>query len=267
MLIPAIALFIIGSFFGSFLSVLIYRIRKEKKGIFLGKSECPYCHKRLKIRDLVPIFSYILQRGRCRMCKNKISAHYLFLEIITGLIFVTFYLEYTFVQILETNAVMYDLSSLYAYVFYAVMSLFLIAIWFYDLKYLEIPQIFVIPPILLVLFSALIFPEPGILSMLTGAAVAIVFFGAQVLISKETWMGLGDMYVGVLIGLLLGWQYFIMCLIFAYLIGSISSMVLLLGGRLNMKSQVPFAPFLVIATFITLFFGDFFYDLYLQTLL
>lgn len=267
MLIPAIAIFIIGTFFGSFLSVVIYRIHEQKKGIFFGKSECPYCHKKLKCRDLIPIISYAINKGACRVCKKRINSHYLFLEIITGFIFLAFYLEYQFVKILQTSEIIFDANTLFIFLFYAIISIFLIAIWFYDLKYLEIPQIFVIPPIIFIIVASFFMSGPGIFSMLAGALIAIVFFGTQVWLSKEKWMGMGDVYVGVLIGLLLGWQYFVMCLIFSYLIGSLLSMVLLVGGKLSLKSKIPFAPFLVIATFVTLFFGDFFYDLYLQTLI
>lgn len=267
MLIPAIILFVIGTFFGSFLSVVIYRIHEQKKGIFFGKSECPYCHERLKPRDLIPIISFFIHRGKCRVCKKNISPHYLFLEIITGLVFLIFYIEYTFIEISQFNQIIFNSNIWFLYVFYTIIGIFLIAIWFYDLKYLEIPQTLVIPPIIIILLVSFILPGPGIISMLIGALLAIIFFGIQVWISHESWMGMGDVYVGVLIGLLLGWKYLIICLLFSYIIGSLASMVLLIAGKVNTKSKIPFAPFLVIATFITLFFGDFFYNLYLQTLL
>ncbi|MFC1647611.1 prepilin peptidase [Patescibacteria group bacterium] len=267
MVLPIIFLFIIGTFFGSFLSVVIYRIHGEKKGIFWGKSQCTHCHKNLKPRDLMPIFSYLIGRGKCRICKKKISIHYLLIEVLTGATFAALYLMFPFFTyefgVLTCN---FDTGLFLSYLYFTVVSLFLISILFYDLKHLQIPEIFTLPAIGLIFVVGIFLPEPGLYSMLIGGAIAAMFFGIQVWISKEKWLGAGDTQVGVLMGLFFGWEKFLLALMVTYLVGSLISLVLLSGKKVNLKSQVPFAPFLVLGTFITIFFGDYLLELYLQTL-
>jgi len=267
MVLPVILLLILGAFFGSFLSVVIYRIHADKKGIVKGRSECPHCHKKLKVRDLVPIFSYLVGGGKCRICKKKISIHYLLIEIVCAAVFVGFYFVYPFFLYEFGDLVCsFDSSLFLYYLFFIVVSLFLVAIAFFDLKYLEIPEIFTLPAIAIVFVVGIFLPEPSLYSMLIGGAIAALFFGAQVWISKEKWLGAGDVQVGILIGLLLGWQLFLMGLMITYIVGSLISLSLMAGKKVNLKSQVPFAPFMVLGTFITIFFGEFFLDLYLQVL-
>jgi len=268
MLLPAIFLFIIGTFFGSFLSVVIYRIHKNKKGIIKGRSECPYCHKKLAMRDLVPIFSYLVYGGKCRFCKKKINVHYLLIELLTGALFAIFYLIYPFFTYqFGELACNFDAILFLNFGFYIVVSLFLILIFFYDLKYLEIPEIFTLPAIALVFIVGIFMPEPGLYSMLVGGAIGGIFFGFQFWISKEKWLGFGDVQVGILMGLLLGWQLFLIGLFITYIIGSIISLLLMIFKKVGLKSQIPFAPFMIIGTFTTIFFGDYLLNLYLNALI
>jgi prepilin signal peptidase PulO-like enzyme (type II secretory pathway) len=268
MVLPAIFLFIIGTFFGSFLSVIIYRIHKEKKGIIKGRSECPYCHKRLAVQDLIPIFSYLISAGKCRFCKKKISIHYLLIELFSGIIFAVFYFMYPFfIYEFGTLACNFDSAVFLNYLFFTVVSLFLILIFFYDLKYLLIPEIFTFPAIALIFVVGIFTPEPGLYSMLIGGAIAGLFFGFQFWISKEKWLGFGDVQVGILMGLLLGWQMFLMGLFITYIIGSIISLILMVSKKVGLKSQVPFAPFMIIGTFVTIFFGEYLLNLYLNALI
>ena len=126
MILPIIVLFIIGTAFGSFLSVVIYRLHKEKKGIFFGKSECPYCHKHLKWTDLIPVVSYLAHLGKCAHCKKKIHFSYLLLEIVCGLLFVSFYLLYPFLP--------FDFILLIEYLYFVFVGWILIGILFFLLK-------------------------------------------------------------------------------------------------------------------------------------
>jgi prepilin signal peptidase PulO-like enzyme (type II secretory pathway) len=266
MIIPAIFLFIIGTFFGSFLSVVNYRIHKNKKGILKGRSECPHCHKRLKFRDLIPIYSYLRTAGKCRICKKKIDINYLFIELATGGIFAAFYILHPFFTY-EFRELACNFNSMvfFNYAFFVVVSLFLISIFFYDLKYLKIPEIFTLPTIALIFIVGLFIPEPGLYNMLIGGAIGGLFFGFQVWISNEKWLGKGDVQIGILMGLLLGWKLLIVSIFITYIIGSIISVILLSTKKLGLKSKIPFAPFMIIGTFITIFFGDYLLNLYLNT--
>lgn len=83
-----IIIFIIGTLFGSFYTLAVYRIPK-RQDILYTHSYCPNCNHKLGLLDLFPIFSYIFLRGKCRYCKNKIRPRYLILEILSGIFFVT----------------------------------------------------------------------------------------------------------------------------------------------------------------------------------
>lgn len=269
MILPAIVLFIIGAAFGSFLSVVIFRLHEEKKGIFFGKSECPYCHKNLKWYDLIPIFSYIIRLGKCAYCKKTIHISYLLLELLCALLFVIFYYLYPFLTFgIEAGLYEFIFSFvlLLQYLYFIILSWILIGILFYDLKYLEIPEIFTLPTISFVFVVGLFLPEPGLQNMVIGGALAGLFFGVQVWISKEKWLGSGDIQIGVLMGILLGWQYLILAILISYVVGSLISLILLAFKKVTPKSQIPFAPFLIIGTFATIFFGEYILDLYLNSI-
>jgi len=257
MILNSILLFLLGTMIGSFLSVVISRIHTQKKGIFFGRSECPKCSKKLCFGDLVPLLSFLSNKGKCRYCKESIGVWYFLLELFTGLILVVLYLKFPF----------YDLNSTLIYSYFAVISVFLTGILFYDLKFMEIPEIFTYPCIVIIFLFTVLTNSAGLYDMVIGGAVAGLFFGFQVWLSKEKWMGAGDTQVGILIGMLLGWKFLIMCLLIAYFTGAIISMTLIIGGKVTGKTQIPFAPFLIFATFICIFFGEYLMGLYLQTLL
>lgn len=266
MILPAIVLFIIGASFGSFLSVVIYRLHKEQKGILFGKSECPYCHKHLKWTDLIPVISYLTHMGKCAHCKKKIHISYLLLELVCGLLFVVFYLIYPFLTLNVALGLQFDFILFLQFIYFVFIGWILIGILFYDTRYLEIPEFFSLPTILLVFVVGLFLQEPGLQSMIIGGGLAGVFFGAQVWISKEKWLGAGDIQIGILMGLLLGWQFLILAVFISYVIGSVISIILLASKKVTPKSQVPFAPFLVIGTFVTIIFGEYLLDIYLNSI-
>jgi leader peptidase (prepilin peptidase)/N-methyltransferase len=153
------------------------------------------------------------------------------------------------------------------YIYFTLIGLFLIGIFFYDLMYFEIPEIFTFPAIVIIFICNIFFVEPGLSSMAIGGAIAGLFFGIQVLASKETWLGRGDTQVGILMGMLLGWQLLLLSLFITYIIGSIICLPFLICKKISKKSQIPFAPFMVTALFITIFFGEYLLNLYLNTLI
>ena len=191
------------------------------------------------------------------MCRKPIGSWYLFLELLTGLILAFLYLKFPF----------YDLYSAVNYIYLAMISVLLIGILFYDIKFMEIPEIFTFPAIFFIFIYTLITNAQGVPDMVIGGAAAGLFFGLQVFISKEKWMGAGDTQVGILIGMLLGWQFLIMCLLITYFAGALISMVLVVSSKATGKTQIPFAPFLVLGTFVCIFFGDYLFNLYIKTLL
>lgn len=240
---------IFGLLFGSFLSMLTPRLHEGEKGIFTGRSHCPYCKKNLEARDLIPLFSYLWLRGHCRQCKEKIAFWYPLTELVTAL---TFALLFWQVQNLEL------------FLWLAPQFLVLLFIFFYDLRYKEIHDAVMIPGIFFAFVASFAIGDPT--QSLIGAAVAVTFFGLQYLLSRGRWIGSGDLRIGAFMGLLLGWPMTLVGLLAAYIIGSIISIFLLVSKNATPKTAVPLGPFLVLGTVLAFFFGDALLDLYLSIL-
>ncbi len=247
--------FILGTIFGSFLSVIIYRTKTDKPGIVLGRSICPFCKKKLKFRYLIPILSWLFLRGKCGYCGKKIGIHYLALEIITGLVFVTTFLTFNFIEI-KFDQFFVNYEMLKFFIFYTIEFLFLITIFFYDLEYKEIPDKFSITAIFIAIAGNIIMHTLSPLNMAIGGISIFLFFALQFLLSNGKWIGGGDLRLGMLIGVLLGWDKGLVALTIAYIIGAILSLILIGMKKLNRKSQIPFGPFLITGTLVAFFFGQ-----------
>ncbi len=131
--------FILGLCAGSFLNCVIYRLEKGKK--MTARSYCPKCKKQLKWRDLVPVLSFLILKGKCRSCKKPISWQYPAVELATGLIFLL---------IFNPELI---LNTLYL----LLISCFLVIIFVYDLKHYLIPDKVLFPAIVIALIYDLFF--------------------------------------------------------------------------------------------------------------
>ena len=281
--------FLIGLSVGSFLNCIIYRLR-EGGSLWRGRSYCPKCKHKLGILDLIPVFSFIFLRGKCRYCHQKIFWQYPIVELIIGILFaLTSYQLLTINNFIIHNS--YPLILLKIWFFISVLMF----IFIYDLKYYLIPDRIILPAIVIVLginivlqysgvleygqvqwfrstgvlsypFGTILqyFPVwkywlnsdcwfcSGIFNFLLAAALGGIFFLAQYLISKGQWVGGGDIRMGVLMGLILGWPNILGALFLAYVIGAIIGIGLIITGKKGWQSQVPFGPFLAGATIIIL---------------
>lgn len=271
--IAAIIAFILGTAIGSFLSVVIYRIHKKKKGIFLSHSVCPECNKKIKWRHLIPLFSWLFLRGKCGYCGKPISSHYFVMELATGLLFLGAFLEWNFVNTIpstiDPNLLHYtiDWDVFQILIFYLIEFTLLVAIFFYDLMYKVIPDRFSIPTIIIGIAGGLLFGIPTPLNMLIGATAFALFFILQFVISKGAWIGGGDVRLGLIIGVLLGFEKGLVALILAYLIGAVLSLILLIQKKVNRKTAIPFGPFLITGVIVAIFWGEYILDWYLGTML
>lgn len=243
-------LFILGLVLGSFLSVLIHRIHTNEKGIIFGSSMCPKCNKKLGPLELIPLISYLLQRGKCKKCKKHIPWHYPVLELSTGLLFVAIALA--------------GLTPLALFVAYGLILVF---IFFFDLLYQEIPDIIMIPSIILAVAGTFLPGTIGFLDGLYGTLALTLFFLAQIIISKGKWLGGGDLRIGAFMGFVLGLKLTVLAAFFGYLVGAIISVGLLATGKADRKTMIAFGPFLVIGTLIALFYGQQLADWYLNLIL
>ena len=261
-LLIALLIAILGLTIGSFLSVVIYRLKSKTKGILLGKSICPHCKKELKWRHLVPVFSWLFLRGRCAYCQKPISAHYLATELLTAITFLAIFLNWNFLEtvpsIVDPNFLNYGISwpIFEIFIFYLIEASFLIVIFFYDLLHKEIPDILSLPAIVLAIAGGLFLNLVQPLAMLIGGLSIGLFFALQFILSRGAWIGGGDIRLGILMGILLGWEKGVLALIIAYVVGAIFSLILIAQKKATRKTVIPFGPFLIAGTFIALFFGE-----------
>ncbi len=246
------AVFVFGLIVGSFLNCVIYRLeigRVRQLADLRGRSFCPGCKHKLGFWDLVPVFSFLFLKGRCRYCQKPISWQYPLVELATGLLFVLATLEIT---------TMVAIQSFY----YFVLICFLIVIFVYDLKHYLIPD-FVVYSAIALTFVYLICWRWDLEHIWAALGLA-GFFLAIVLVSREKWMGLGDVKLGFLIGLILGWPGTLLAVFLATSLGAIIGIGLIVAGKKKMKSEVPFGPFLVMGTLVALFWGEKIINWYVQ---
>lgn len=246
-MLTVVSISILGLFVGSFLSVIIFRF-PDLKSITMGRSACPKCRKKINNYDLIPLVSYIVLLGKCRNCREKISIIYPVIELFTGTLFLLLALSINGAAMLVP---------------YLVLGALSVIIFFYDAKYLEIPEIFLW---LLLLISIIIpiFSGNSINDVLFGGLIGGGILGIMVGISNEKWMGSGDIFIGLAYGLLLGIQKSILFLFLAFVIGALYGIILIAIKGKNIKSEVPFAPFLIIAGVIAIVWGGKLVNFYLN---
>ncbi|MBU2265325.1 prepilin peptidase [Patescibacteria group bacterium] len=288
-------IFILGSAIGSFLNVIILRLRSGQvcrlatgEDIVKKRSHCPKCGQVLRWSDLIPVVSFFILRGRCRDCKGKISWQYPAVEAATGLLFLAIFI-FLFPELVEGFKILaFDFASLRSgdiigvfYFLYLISSL--VVIFVYDLRHYIIPDKVLFPAIGVALgyriFDAFaINPFRPLLNLrggegellinaltiiypyLLSALVASAFFLLLILITRGRGMGLGDAKLAFLMGLILGWPNILFALFLAFFGGALFGVSLIILGRKTLKSQIPFGPFLIGGTIILLLFGQFFWE-------
>ncbi len=250
--------FLLGLAIGSFLNVMIFRLNTGRG--FRGRSGCMVCQNVLTWKELIPIASFVALRGRCKNCKSKIAWQYPLVEFFTGALFAALFLKFESLFYFDTIA----FSLTYAY--YATMFSLLTVLSVYDLRHK------IIPDSLSIAFAALSFAGmfllsgfqpfthlPSVSDFLSGFALSLPF-ALMWLISKGTWMGLGDAKLVLGLGWFLGMAGILSTAALAFWLGALISLFLIIvRKKYGLKSEIPFAPFLVLGTiFYFLFEVNFF---------
>jgi leader peptidase (prepilin peptidase)/N-methyltransferase len=230
-------LFVLGAIVGSFLNVVALRWGTELT--LGGRSFCPSCNRQLRWWELVPLVSYLLQRGKCRTCRAKISPQYLLVEILVGLIFTSLY------YVVGLGGHFLLLATVFS-----IYTIILI----YDLRHKIIPDSLSYTSTALALMVPLFFVSYSLVDWLAGPII-FAFFGSIWLFSRGRAMGFGDAKLGLSVGLLLGAANGFSAIILAFWIGAASSLFLMLSKRFTMKSEIPFAPFIIVGTWISIIFN------------
>lgn len=247
----SVILFVFGAIIGSFLNVV--GLRWDNKN-FGGRSQCPSCKQILKWRELIPILSFFILKAKCAKCRAPISWQYLLIEIWTGLVFVTIF-----------NL---QLSVLQNLLFLTVFSIYIV-ITVYDSKHKIIPDGLVYTAIFLSVLVPLFFAPYSLLDWLSGP-ILFTFFASIWFLSGGRAMGFGDAKLSLSVGLLLGATTGFSAIVLSFWIGALGSIAYILlvkFGRsysknsylknakgLTMKSEVPFAPAIILGAWIALIF-------------
>ncbi|MCG2690937.1 prepilin peptidase [Candidatus Parcubacteria bacterium] len=259
--------FLFGLCVGSFLNCLIWRLHKNES--MWNRSYCPKCRKQIAWYDNIPVLSFILLRGKCRHCGKPISWQYPIVELIAGLLFVlAFFQNFQFsifnfqsisnFQFLISKQLLFFARDIF---FISVM----IVVFIYDLRWYLILDAVTLPACAIVLILNL-FLGISWQNLLVSGIIGSSFFLIQFLISKGRWIGGGDIRLGLLLGLALGWPNVLAAILIAYFIGSIIGIGLIIAGKKQWGSKVPLGVFLSAAAIIVLFWGDRIINWYLNLL-
>lgn len=241
--------FLSGLCLGSFLNSWIWRMRDNTR-ITNGRSVCVYCRRQLGWYENIPLLGYIFLGGRCFTCRKKIPLHYTVVEFGTALTLVIIFHYHV------NNLGGKDLFSEWHVLRDVFFLTILIITFVYDYLYGEVLIRMTAMGILIGFLVNLIPLHHSASSMLIGMALAAGFFLLQYLVSRGRWIGGGDIWIGAMIGVWLGWPQVLVALFLAYILGAITGIILLILKKKEMSSTLPFGIFLSVATFITIYFGD-----------
>jgi leader peptidase (prepilin peptidase)/N-methyltransferase len=256
---------ILGLVVGSFLNTVIDRV-PARASFWTPPSHCPRCERKLSPAELVPVVSYIALRGRCRTCGVRIPARTLWVEIATGALFAFLWWSFGPSLRLLLNTVYFSI---------------LLAILVIDLEHKLVPNVIVLPATLLALVAtplqliitppiyanygflalfsrgnnALPLPTLSMISQLIGGVVAFGIFFLVWIISPKG-MGAGDVKLAGFVGLITGFPGALAAVFGSFIMGGVVALVLLATGKATRKTAIPFAPFMVIAAFLVMLYGD-----------
>lgn len=249
----SVVVFLFGLMVGSFDNVAIYRI-PEGKSLWAPRSFCPNCGTTIVWYDNIPILSYFLLRRRCRNCGEPISIQYPLVELASGLLFLAVFAKVDFAWS----------AYLLPYLF---MVTVLIIVSVIDLQKQIIPNKVMYPAIIIGLASmgivALVRGEYKIITdSLIGAAVIAVPWGIAAMVFPRGF-GMGDAKLAAFTGAILGWRSELVGFFIGIALGAIVGVVLMVAGKKERKSRIPFGPFLAAGALIALFWGQAIWDAYI----
>ena len=242
-------MFILGSVVGSFLNVCIVRMPEEKSIVSPG-SMCVQCKKSIPWYDNIPLISYLVLRGRCRFCHEKISPRYVVVELLTGILFLVFYFHFGWTGVLWP---------------YLVMASGLIVATFVDLKHRIIPDEISIGGLIAGLILSLLVPQlhaasspllsagRSLLGVLAGGGSIYLMGLIGDFIFKKESMGGGDVKLLAMVGAFLGWKLAVLSFFVAPFFGAVFGVIVKIRTK---ESTIAYGPFLAVGALISLFWGE-----------
>ncbi len=257
-LFSILTFFFLGTIIGSFLNVVILRFNTGR-GVALGRSSCPHCAHELGFAELVPLFSFLFLRGRCLKCRSKISWQYPSVEFFTGTLFAATFIHYFG----SANFPLFQFSPSIFFIFDLIIFSLLVVILVYDLKHKIIPDgivyTFIIFSLLRLLFSFFLPLSLGTTDLKWDLFAGPLFFLPFFLLwyfSGGRWMGFGDAKLAIGIGWFLGFISGLSAIVLGFWSGAIIGIILLIvqSRKVTMKTEIPFAPFLILGILLVYFF-------------
>lgn len=228
---------------GSFLNVVILRLPGKKESIVFPASHCTHCSTELHWYENIPVLSFLVLRGRCRTCKEKISWQYPLVELSMGLLSLALFKRF-------------DLSPDFPY--YFIFSAALLTIIFIDIRHQLIPDRISLPGILIGFAGSFLVDsiswQQSALGLLIGGGILYAIALGYYVLTKRDGMGGGDIKLLAMIGAFLGWQSLLYVVFASSLLGSVVGLGAMLRQKKGGQTRIPFGPFLSIAALSWVFF-------------
>ncbi|WP_078413927.1 prepilin peptidase [Priestia abyssalis] len=238
MLLLNVYIFSLGLILGSFYNVVGLRI-PMKQSIVKPRSSCPSCKHVLTARELVPVFSYLIQGGKCRNCKARISPIYPFMELLTGMLFVLSFRLFGF-----------EYELLVALTLVSLLVIIVVS----DLAYMVISDVVLLFFTGLFLIERIFIPLMPWWDSILGAAVGFGLLLFIAFVSKGG-MGGGDIKLYGVLGIVLGWKLVLLSFFLATLFGAVIGSIGMMIGKVKRKNPIPFGPFIAAGTLCAYFYG------------
>jgi leader peptidase (prepilin peptidase)/N-methyltransferase len=263
-----------GACLGSFLNVCIYRIPREESVISPG-SHCPHCNKAIHWYDNIPLVSFCVLQAKCRNCKGSISPRYVIVETLIAILFVLVWLKVSPAPVLG----MTPINT------FAIVPIFWLAVFglalgtFVDLEHMIIPDRVSLGGIVMGLALSALIPnlqgQPdlygGLIASLLGASIGVGILWAIAILGKLAFkkdaMGMGDVKLMGAIGAFLGWPAVIFTLMLSSFLGAIFGVSMIVTGKKEMQSRIPFGPYIAVAALIWILWGPTLFQAYLNLLM
>jgi len=273
-IVLVIIVFLFGLAIGSFLNVCIYRLPR-RQSLALPRSFCPRCRTPIAWYDNIPVLSYLILRGRCRHCGGKISIRYPLVELVTGFIFVAVHLRVLNMrQCLFRDHAIYLSLVVIPFLWYFTASL--IALSLIDWEHKILPDPITYPLLAVGLLFAIISPRhfclfqwrniaaPGYLSGLKYSVLGLAIGGGSLwligaagkAVFKKEAMGFGDVKLMAAVGAWQGWPMTLLAVFLGSILASLVGVFLLVSKQARWGTKIPFGPYLVLGSLLTLFFGQ-----------
>lgn len=239
LVIIGVYLFLVGSCVASFINVVIDRVPKGKS-IVSDRSHCEACQHPIKAYDLIPVISYILLRGKCRYCKQKIGLRSFLIECLGGLMMLFCFYRY-------------GVSWMTPLAFLVFMIL--LAVTVIDFDTMTIPNGLILSLFVLALLQYFIHPQLDLVNRMIGmVSVSGIMLGMTLIIPDS--FGGGDIKLMAASGFLLGWANNLLAAFIGILIAGVYAIYLLMTKKNSRKDHIAFGPYLSIGIYLALLYGN-----------